>query len=141
MKVEPCFNLAIRKAARVITQFYEGRFAEVGLKVGQFSILRVTHFRKVTNSKELQQFLVIDQTTLSRNLKPLLRDGLLEQSTAEGDLRIKNISLTSKGKKLYKEALPIWQETQQAVKDMFGEIESDQILSNSDLLVKTLSKT
>jgi len=128
----------MRKASRVITQFYEDRFAEVGLKVGQFSILRVTHFREETNSKELQKLLVIDQTTLSRNLKPLIRDGLLTLSSDKSDLRIKSIRLSKKGQALYEHALPIWEETQRAVKEQLGEKHAMQLLTNSDALVKAL---
>ena len=76
-----CFQLAIRKSSRLITQFYQERLSGVGLKVGQFSILRAVNFRKQTSNKELQTILELDQTTLTRNLKPLIRDGYLTLST------------------------------------------------------------
>ncbi len=72
-----CFNLAMRKSSRLITQFYQERLSKIDLKIGQFSILRAVKFKKETSNKELQSILVLDQTTLTRNLKPLIRDGYL----------------------------------------------------------------
>jgi len=129
----------MRKSSRLITQFYDERFSPLGLKVGQFSILRVVDICKVTTNKELQHHLVIDQTTLSRNLKPLIRDGLLSLSIDPNDQRVKNICLSAEGRKLYQQALPLWHEAQQELCKKLGEDDAEKILSLSDAFVKALS--
>ncbi len=131
MENEMCFNFAMRKSCRLINQFYEDRLAKVHLKSGQFTILRAVNFRKQTTNKQLQKILVLDQSTLSRNLKPLVRDGFLNLSTDLNDQRSKIISLTSEGKALYKKALPLWIDTQKALIKKLGKSETAIILSLS----------
>jgi DNA-binding MarR family transcriptional regulator len=140
MNTDFCFNLAMRKSSRLITQFYEERLKQVGLKVGQFSILRAVYFKKETTNKALQQILVLDQTTLTRNLKPLFRDLYLQTSSDPNDARLKNISLTIKGNDLYDEALPLWKQAQQDIVSKLGEEQAGNIQELSDLFVKVLGK-
>jgi DNA-binding MarR family transcriptional regulator len=133
-----CFNLAMRKSSRLITQFYQERLSKTGLKVGQFSILRAVNFCKETSNKELQSILVLDQTTLSRNLKPLIRDGYLKLSAHSEDGRQKIISLSPAGLALYQETLPIWQAAQDELQQKIGTSETDNILALTDIFVKAL---
>ncbi len=140
MEIEQCFNLAMRKSTRIITQFYEERLAKVGLKVGQFTLLRAVHYRKQTTNKQLQSILVLDQTTLSRNLKPLIRDGLLTVTADEDDQRKKIISLSAEGESTYQEALPIWKDIQQSLVEKLGNKESLNILKLSDSFAKKLAQ-
>ena len=138
MNTDHCFNLAMRKSSRLITQFYEERLKQVGLKVGQFSILRAVHFTNETTNKELQQILVLDQTTLTRNLKPLFRDMYLQTSADPNDGRLKTISLTTEGKALYEKALPIWQQAQQDIVSKLGKEQAENIQALSNQFVKVL---
>lgn len=133
-----CFNLAMRKSSRLITQFYQERLSKTGLKVGQFSILRAVKFRKETSNKELQSILVLDQTTLTRNLKPLIRDGYLMLSAHSEDGRQKVIALSPAGLALYEEALPIWIAAQDELQQKIGLKETDNILALANIFVKTL---
>lgn len=129
----------MRKSSRLITQFYEERLSSVGLKAGQFSILRAVHFCKETSNKELQKILVLEQTTLTRNLKPLLRDGFLHLSVDPKDKRVKRITLSSSGKKLYKKALPVWKGAQKELHHKLGKNETVKILSLSKSFVDKLA--
>ncbi|WP_370979400.1 MarR family winged helix-turn-helix transcriptional regulator [Agaribacterium sp. ZY112] len=140
MNTDLCFNLALRKSSRLITQFYEERLSEAGLKVGQFSILRAVYFSKQTTNKELQAILVLDQTTLSRNLKPLLRDKFLQQQQAPEDARLKLISLTASGKKLYAQADPIWRDAQKQLLKKIGSEDASNILRVADALAHALGE-
>lgn len=130
----------MRKSSRLITQFYEDRLSEVGLKSGQFSILRAVSFLKQTSNKELQRVLVLDQTTLSRNLKPLFRDGYLKLNADSNDARIKLISLTTTGNELYEKAEPIWQKAQDDLERKLGSDEVQNILTLADSFVKALAR-
>ncbi|MCJ8314080.1 MAG: winged helix-turn-helix transcriptional regulator [Saccharospirillaceae bacterium] len=140
MNTDYCFNLAMRKSSRLITQFYEERLSTLDLKVGQFSILRATFFKGSTTNKELQDILVIDQTTLTRNLKPLIRDGYLQLQPDPEDGRIKNISLSKSGKKLYLKALPIWEQTQKEVLNKIGNKQAQAVLDMSNTFVDVFKK-
>ena len=133
-----CFNLAMRKSSRLITQFYQGHLSKTGLKVGQFSILRAVKLCKETSNKELQWILVLDQTTLSRNLKPLIRDGYLKLSAHSEDGRQKIISLSPAGIALYEEALPIWKAAQVELQQKVGIAETDNIMALANVFVKAL---
>lgn len=136
MELGTCFNLAVRKTSRLINQFYDDRLSGVQLNTGQFSLLRTVFFCKETNNKQLQNKLTLDQTTLSRNLKPLLRDGLLKLQIDENDRRLKIISLTSVGKERYLKALPIWEKAQKELHRRIGEKDSEKILSLANNIVK-----
>jgi len=129
----------MRQSTRLLTQFYEDRLSEVGLKSGQLSILKAVHYKKQTSNKELQGILIIDQSTLSRNLKPLFRDGYLLLSADPEDARVKLISLTPQGKLLHDRAAPIWKKAQKDLEKKLGESEVKNILALSDVLVKALA--
>ena len=126
----------MRKSSRLITQFYEEKLKATGLKVGQFSILRAVFFEKETTNKALQDILVLDQTTLTRNLKPLFRDGYLQKTVDDNDSRQKNISLTDEGKELYQHALPMWQKAQQEIVDKLGDVQAGQLHELADKFVE-----
>ena len=129
-----CMNLSYRKASRVISQIYDRELAEIGLKCSQFSILRaIRHMRQTTNA-ELQELLVLEQTTLTRGLKPLIRDGYIK--TEPGlDKREKLLSLTAQGKDLYKKADKKWQRAQDAVVGKLGQGKSEQMLKLNETMV------
>jgi DNA-binding MarR family transcriptional regulator len=123
----PCMNLSYRKANRVITQIYDHELAQVGLKCGQFSVLRAVRQLRQTTNAELQDLLVLEQTTLTRGLKPLIRDGYIK--TEPGlDKREKLLSLTPEGNELYIKADRKWQLAQDAVIRKLGRETAEQIL-------------
>ncbi|MBV1911745.1 MAG: MarR family winged helix-turn-helix transcriptional regulator [Kangiellaceae bacterium] len=138
MIIDTCLNLELRKSTRIVTHFYESRLAAVGLKSGQFSILRAVNFLKQTTNKELQRILVLEQTTLSRSLKPLIRDELLTIQANPDDQRVKLISLSKEGVKTYDKALPLWLKAQSEIKALIGQEEAEKIQSLSKKLSETL---
>lgn len=131
----PCFNLSLRKATRVMNKIYDGYLASCGLKTGQFSILRVIYVMGESTNKSLQSFLVLDQTTLTRNLKPLLRDGYLN-ATPGSDRRQKNLTLTEDGRRLYLEAEQLWLQAQGEIYQKLGHEMSYLLMDVSDEVVK-----
>lgn len=130
----PCMNLSYRKASRVITQIYDRELAEVGLKCGQFSILRAVREMRQTTNAELQELLVLEQTTLSRGLKPLIRDGYIKIEPGL-DRREKLLSLTAQGRQLYSRADRKWQQAQDAVIGKLGRKTSKQMMKMNEALV------
>ncbi len=104
-----CFGL--RKAARAVTQMYDQVLKPTGLRTTQFSLLAVTDRVGPRGMAELAEQLVMDRTTLTRNLKPLLNQGLLE-SVAGADRRRRPVAITTKGRAALATALPYWREAQ-----------------------------
>jgi len=135
---EPCLSLNLRKANRVMSQIYDHYLAACHLKGSQFSILRATHLLKKTTNKELQEVLVLDQTTLSRNLKPLIRDGFIVTQEGE-DRRVKELSLTNSGHVLFKQAEQQWALAQDDVKNKLGTKNSELLHSLTEIIVNLKS--
>ena len=132
--MERCINLNMRKANRVLNQIYDGQLAKSGLKGGQYSILRALSELKESSNRDLQDVLVIDQTTLTRGLKPLLRDGYIRSRPGE-DQRVKLLRLSPRGKDLYKEATRQWKKAQEQVAARLGERTIKQLFAISDSVV------
>lgn len=134
-KLDRCLNLELRKANRVLSQIYDSYMARCGLKTSQFSILRAVSFLENTTNRQLQDILVLDQTTLSRGLKPLIRDGYI--NVKEGvDRRQKELLLTKDGKTLFSEAEALWLDAQNYVESCLGDDTKNQLFSLSKLIIK-----
>jgi DNA-binding MarR family transcriptional regulator len=112
-----CFNL--RKAARAVTQLYDAHLRPSGLRATQLSLLVVLAAAGAITMTELADRLVMDRTTLTRNLKPLARDGLI-RSAAGQDRRTRRLSLTAKGRAALTTALPLWDQAQRTMLARLG---------------------
>lgn len=130
-----CINLNLRRATRVMNRIYDSYLSDFGLKVGQFSILHSIVHLESTTSKVLQELMALDQTTLSRNLKPLIRDGYVLAVEGE-DKRQRLLSLSAQGKAKHQEALKSWNKAQQHVKRELGSEQTELLLSLSRNVAK-----
>ncbi len=119
--IEPvnCTCFGLRKAARAVTQMYDRALKPTGLRTTQFSLLAVAERAGPRGMAELAEQLVMDRTTLTRNLKPLLDRGLLE-SVAGADRRRRPIAITTEGRAALTEALPYWREAQAQIAGSLG---------------------
>ncbi|BAZ09499.1 MarR family transcriptional regulator [Calothrix sp. NIES-4071] len=122
-----CFSL--RKAARVVTQLFDEQMAPSGLLVTQFSILGVIATMKESTMNQLAQYLVMDRTTLTRNLKPLERSGLIQINPGK-DKRTRLISLTSEGVEALQKALPLWEQAQASMVSQLGKERWESLMSH-----------
>ena len=110
----PCVCNMLRMATRAVTQLYDDALRPSGLRASQFSILATIAGRGEANLTQLEQALAIDQTTLSRNLSLLERDGMLERAP-HPDGRIKAMRLTARGRRALAVARPLWARAQNKV--------------------------
>jgi DNA-binding MarR family transcriptional regulator len=115
-----CNCLALRQASRYLTALYDRALAKVGLRATQFSILYKLASQGPTSIGELAAVMAMDRTTLSANLKPMERDGLLEIVQSELDRRAKAVRLTRQGKAAYVQALPLWEQVQDEFEGAYG---------------------
>ena len=117
---EDCNCLAVRQAARHITQFYDQFLAASGLRTTQFSILAKLRRAGPMTIKALAADLVMDRTTLGRNILPLERDGLVAVEKGRHDRRSKSLRLTEAGVARFRTAAKAWAQAQRHFEAAFG---------------------
>jgi DNA-binding MarR family transcriptional regulator len=124
---ELCNCLALRQAARHVTHFYDQFLASAGLRATQFPILaRLQRLGPMTISA-LAAELVMDRTTLGRNLQPLEREGLVAVVTGRTDRRSREIRLTEAGAERLGAAVEGWVKAQARFEAAFGEQRSSEL--------------
>jgi DNA-binding MarR family transcriptional regulator len=120
LKAERCNCLAIREAARRVSQFYDRFLAPIGLRTTQFSILaKLSRWGPLTINA-LAKSLVMDRTTLGRNILPLEREGLIAVSKGSTDRRSKELRLTEAGAARFKAGGKGWHQAQAQFETAFG---------------------
>lgn len=119
-RIEDCACLAVRQAARHITQFYDQFLAPIGLRTTQFSILAKLRRQGPMTINALADELVMDRTTLGRNILPLEREGLISVAPGRRDRRSKDLQLTEAGVERLQAAREGWREAQCRFVAAFG---------------------
>lgn len=115
-----CNALALRKASRHLTQFYDRHLAGSGITVTQFSILSRLRIHGPRTINELAADLATDRTTMGRNLRPLERDGLVAIQADGRDARRRAISVTPAGLERARIARDGWKAAQAAFETRYG---------------------
>lgn len=129
LKLDECNCLAVRQAARHVTQVYGHFLAHTGLRPTQFSILAKLRRRGPVTINALAAELVMDRTTLGRNIRPLERDGLIAIKPGVADRRSKELHLTTAGNARLDEALKGWEQAQERFESTFGRAQSSELRS------------
>lgn len=120
-----CANL--RQATRRVTQAYEEVLRPTGLKATQFTLLATVAQTGQLPLTQLADFMGMDRTTLTRNLKPLQEQGLIGNPPGP-DRRMRLVDLTKKGLKTLEEALPLWEKAQANMVDKLGPTHYQKLL-------------
>src|SRR5215831_679116 len=115
-----CNCLALRQAARHVTQFYDQHLASAGLRTTQFSILAKLKSLGPTTINALARELVMDRTTLGRTMLPLERVGLIVIKDGTLDRRSKELAVTKTGIDRLQRAAGLWVQAQKGFDDRFG---------------------
>lgn len=133
-----CSALRFRKAARRVTQIYDHELEPYGLTITQYGLLgHLYHFGGI-NVGALAEKLVMDPTTLTRNLRPLERQDYVELTPDENDRRSRKLDLTEAGRSIYKAARPGWQAAQDRIASVLGS-ERNAVLSETiDQMIEDL---
>ena len=119
-RLSDCNCLAVRQAARHVTQFYDQCLAPAGLRSTQFSILAKLQRHGPVSINALADQLVMDRTTLGRTMLPLVRDGLIILESAAADRRSKELRLTRAGADRLRAARRLWARAQERFDATFG---------------------
>ena len=120
LSFEHCNCLAIRQAARHVSQFYDQLFAPVGLRATQFAILARLRRDGPMTINALAAALVMDRTTLGRNILPLQRDGLIEIVASPADRRRRELRLSAAGAEKFHQASERWAIAQTRFDAVYG---------------------
>ena len=103
-----CLCLATQRAARALSRRFDEAFRQFGITSGQFSLLNALNRPEPPSLGSVAELLAMDRTSLTANLKPLQRDGLVAVETDSSDRRIKRLALTDAGQRVLADALPVW---------------------------------
>jgi len=122
-----CFNL--KRVTRAVTQVYDDYLRPTGLRVTQFSVLVALRNLHQSTINQLADKLVVDRTTLTRNLRPLEDAGLVRTRPGD-DRRVREIFLTPAGEEKLQEALPLWREAQGQMRRALGRDRLERLLSD-----------
>jgi len=110
--VEACAGWNSRLAARRITQFLDREVESCGLTAGQLGLMAEIATADDDRLGALAERTGLEQSTLSRNLRTLEGEGLIEIALVESDLRRRAVWLTETGARRLEAALPVWRKAQ-----------------------------
>lgn len=133
MQLEHCACFNLRKATRAITQHYDKMMKSAGLRGTQFTTLAVLSKAGLISMTHLADYLIMDRTTVTRNLRPLEKQGFLEIVPGV-DQRVRQVQITKAGLKKLETARPLWESAQSALISQLGQEKFTNLLG-------TLSET
>lgn len=135
-----CACFKVRKAARAITTLYEKALRPTGLHATQFSLLMASRVMGPVTVVKLAQVMVMDRTTLTRNLQILEKRGLITIKPGE-DRREREVNLTTVGMEVLIKAIPLWEEAQERVRQGLGKEKLQNLMSDlSEMISLTRQK-
>ncbi len=132
---QDCMCFALRKAARTLTGFYDNILSETGLRSTQHSLLHIAYQVPNLPISKMAEIAVMDRTTLTRNLKPLVELDLLSIDKDQQDKRIRVVNITRQGIKVFKRGLVLWEKAQQDFTRQYGSSEFDKLISGLSRVV------
>jgi DNA-binding MarR family transcriptional regulator len=134
-----CHCTALRKAARQVSLLYDRYLSPAGLTNGQFAILtQLATWSSGTNPSvaDLARALVLDRTALTRALRPLVRDGLIQLAQSPQDQRVRLVRLTGTGRKRLVEASALWARAQDKYAQAVGERQAVALRALSQIVAE-----
>jgi DNA-binding MarR family transcriptional regulator len=105
---DTCLCLHVQRAARALARRFDEVLRPIELTNGQFSLLMSLNRPEPPRIGSIAALLAMDRTTLTANLKPLERRGLLKVSVDKEDKRSRRVSITAAGRALLAKAFPLW---------------------------------
>ncbi len=132
---ENCAHAHLKRCVRHVTQKYNQLLVDTGLQITQFTLLATASLMGEASVNDLAAQLALDQTTLSRNLRVLQREGFIETIPNPWDARVRLVRITPKGEAVLAQAYPAWSRAQKEVSTAFSPEEYKQFLGFLSRLV------
>jgi DNA-binding MarR family transcriptional regulator len=117
----------LRMAARRVSRIYDRHLAPAGLGIAQFGLLATVATNDGASVTALASLLEMERTTLTRNLQPLEREGLLRVD-AGVDQRTRAVRITEAGRAVLQKAKPLWLDAQKSIRNSLGEANLTDLL-------------
>ena len=114
-----CTNLKLRQLSRVVTRHYASFVAPSGLKITQYSLLSHVVTLGPVGAGELAAAMRLEASTLTRNLQPLVQQGLVQIGRGD-DARSRVVHATAAGKALRVQVQRAWKRAQLALNIRLG---------------------
>lgn len=132
--------MRLRKAARRISQIYDHHLEPTGVTITQFGVLASLTSTDRMAIGPLAEQLCMDPTTLTRNLQPLHREGLVVIEPDRCDRRVRWVSLSEAGRQAFDRARPAWREAQNQVIKLIGEEETATLHDALDVAIERIAE-
>lgn len=122
-----CLCMHVRRAARALARRYDEALRPAGLTNGQFSLMMSLNRPAPPAMGDVAALLAMDRATLTANLKPLERRGLVAMTVDGTDKRSRRLSLTKAGRNVLAAAVPIWKRAQAENESLVQDIDPDRV--------------
>lgn len=119
---DACLCLHVHRAARSLARRFDEALRPFDLTHGQFSLLVSLNRPEPPTIGSVATLLAMDRTTLTANLKPLERRGLVTISVDADDKRSRRLGITAAGRALLAKAYPVWRQ---------GHVEAEFLIKHS----------
>jgi len=124
---DTCLCLHLQRATRTVARRFDEALRPLGLSSGQFSLLMSLNRPEPPTIGSVASLLAMDRTTLTANLKPLARRGLVSVQVDAADRRNRRLVLTAEGRSLLAAALPLWQHEHRAIEDLLTGLDAERL--------------
>jgi DNA-binding MarR family transcriptional regulator len=124
---DTCLCLYIQRAARAMARYFDDALRPLELTHGQFSLMMSLNRPEPPSMGMVASGLAMDRTTLTANLKPLERRGLVKVTADEADKRSRRLTLTPAGRKLLAAAVPVWKREHAAIERQLADGSADRL--------------
>lgn len=124
---DACLCLHTQRAARALARRFDEVLRPFGLTSGQFSLLMSLNRPMAPRIADVAPLLAMDRTTLTANLKPLERRGLVEVAVDPKDRRGRRLHITEAGRDLLVAAVPVWRETHAEIERALPDLDPDRL--------------
>jgi DNA-binding MarR family transcriptional regulator len=124
---DACLCLHVQRAARALARRFDEALRMLDLSSGQFSLLMSLNRPEPPTIGSVADLLAMDRTTLTANLKPLQRRGLVKVAVDKEDRRSRRLAITPAGRALLRKAYPIWKRTHAATERLIKSCSADDL--------------
>jgi DNA-binding MarR family transcriptional regulator len=135
--VDSCACHKVRMAARAVTRAYDEALRPVGLRATQLAVLVAMANEGTMSITALAKSMAMDRTTLTRNLRPLEKAGLIAIGP-EGWRRSRMLEITKQGHIRLREALPYWERAQETLRRKLGDENWVNVHNDLDRLIRAV---
>jgi DNA-binding MarR family transcriptional regulator len=126
---DACLCLHVQRAARALARRFDEVFRPLDLTHGQFSLLMSLNRPEPPSIGSVAALLAMDRTTLTANLKPLERRGLVKVSVDKEDKRSRQLTITAAGRALLARSFPLWRQTHAAIEQLVTDCRPNDLRS------------